>query len=90
MNALPNSKSVLICFHVFSLFLTVVKVFVELSSFFASSFVIRVNSEFAKFDIAFIFTFSGGYGGGATPDSIPNSEVKTSSADGTAWFTECL
>ena len=56
-------------------------------SFFASSFVIRVNSEFAKFDIAFIFTFSGGYGGGATPDSIPNSEVKTSSADGTAWVT---
>jgi len=25
-----------------------------------------------------------GYGGGGTPDSIPNSEVKPSSADGTA------
>ena len=32
-------------------------------------------------------TFSGGYGREATPDPIPNSEVKLSSADGTAWAT---
>ena len=31
--------------------------------------------------------FSGGYGGGATPDPIPNSVVKPSSADGTAGVT---
>jgi hypothetical protein len=34
-----------------------------------------------------IWTFSGAYGGGATPDPIPNSVVKTSSVDGTAWVT---
>ena len=32
--------------------------------------------------------FSGGYGGGETPVSIPNTEVKPSSADGTALVTE--
>ena len=32
-------------------------------------------------------TFSGGNGREATPDPIPNSEVKLSSADGTAWAT---
>ncbi len=32
-------------------------------------------------------TFSGGYGREATPDPIPNSEVKLSSADGTAGAT---
>src|SRR5690606_39305169 len=31
--------------------------------------------------------FSGDYGGGATPDPIPNSVVKPSSADGTAGGT---
>ena len=31
--------------------------------------------------------FSGDDCGGATPDPIPNSEVKPSSADGTAWVT---
>ena len=31
--------------------------------------------------------FPGGNGGGGTPDPIPNSEVKPSSADGTAWAT---
>ena len=30
----------------------------------------------------------GGYSGGETPDPIPNSEVKPSSADGTARETE--
>ncbi len=34
-----------------------------------------------------VITVSGGYGGGATPDPIPNSEVKPSCADGTAWVT---
>ena len=34
-----------------------------------------------------IHQFPGGDSGGATPDSIPNSEVKTSRADGTAWAT---
>ena len=29
----------------------------------------------------------GGHSGGVTPDPIPNSEVKPSSADGTAWET---
>ena len=29
------------------------------------------------------FDFPGGYGGGATPDPIPNSEVKPSSAHDT-------
>ena len=29
---------------------------------------------------------AGGLGGGATPVSIPNTEVKPSSADGTSWF----
>lgn len=32
-----------------------------------------------------IFKFFGGYSGGVTPDLIPNSEVKSTSADGTAW-----
>ena len=31
--------------------------------------------------------FLGGHSGGVTPDPIPNSEVKPSSADGTAWET---
>src|SRR5690606_18294916 len=31
--------------------------------------------------------FSGGHGGGAIPDPIPNSEVKPSCADGTAGAT---
>ncbi len=30
---------------------------------------------------------AGGLGGGATPVSIPNTEVKPSSADGTSWVT---
>ena len=30
-----------------------------------------------------VFLWSGGYGEGRTPDSIPNSVVKTLSADGT-------
>ena len=34
-----------------------------------------------------IWTFSGAYGGEVTPDPIPNSEVKLSSANGTAWVT---
>lgn len=36
---------------------------------------------------ASIFRFSGGQGGGAIPDPIPNSEVKPSCADGTAGVT---
>lgn len=32
-------------------------------------------------------SFSGGYGGRVTPDPIPNSVVKPSSADGTAGET---
>ena len=31
--------------------------------------------------------FSGDHCGGVTPDPIPNSEVKPSRADGTAWAT---
>ena len=31
--------------------------------------------------------FFGGYGGEETPVPIPNTEVKLSSADGTAWVT---
>ena len=31
--------------------------------------------------------FAGDYGGGVTPDPIPNSEVKPSRADGTTWAT---
>ena len=31
--------------------------------------------------------FSGGYGREETPVPIPNTEVKLSSADGTAWVT---
>ena len=31
--------------------------------------------------------FPGAHSGGATPVPIPNTEVKTSSADGTAWAT---
>ena len=31
-----------------------------------------------------VFLWSGGYGEGRTPDTIPNSEVKSYSADGTA------
>ena len=34
-----------------------------------------------------LIRFSGGYCGGVTPDPIPNSEVKPSSADGTAGET---
>jgi hypothetical protein len=34
------------------------------------------------------FLFFGGDGGGDTPVSIPNTEVKPSSADGTALVTE--
>ena len=33
-----------------------------------------------------ILKFAGFYGGGATPVPIPNTEVKSSSADGTAWL----
>ena len=37
---------------------------------------------------AFVFlSFSGGYTGGATPVPIPNTEVKSSRADGTAGAT---
>src|SRR4029453_650336 len=32
-----------------------------------------------------LLTISGGNGGGATPVPIPNTAVKPSSADGTAW-----
>ena len=32
-------------------------------------------------------TYAGGYSGGVPPDPIPNSEVKPSCADGTAWAT---
>lgn len=45
-----------------------------------------------KVGILFIFqikfkVFAGGYGEEVPPDSIPNSEVKLFSADGTAWET---
>ena len=33
-----------------------------------------------------VYKFSGDVSGGATPDPVPNSEVKTSSADVTAGF----
>jgi hypothetical protein len=34
-----------------------------------------------------VLAFPGDNGGGATPVPIPNTEVKPSSADGTAWVT---
>ena len=40
-----------------------------------------LNSQ--TFFIQTVFLWSGGYGEGRTPDTIPNSVVKTLSADGT-------
>ena len=37
--------------------------------------------------IQFVIVFAGGYSGGATPVPIPNTEVKPSSAHGTALVT---
>ena len=36
------------------------------------------------FSLNFVAEWPGGYGEGSAPDTIPNSEVKTLSADGTA------
>ncbi len=35
----------------------------------------------------YVYQLPGGYGGGETPVPIPNTAVKPSSADGTAWVT---
>ena len=45
----------------------------------------QLMPTYATFDS--VFSISGGCSGGATPDSIPNSVVKSSSADGTARVT---
>ena len=39
------------------------------------------------FPITDLIDFPGGNSGGDTPVPIPNTEVKTSGADGTAWVT---
>ena len=40
-----------------------------------------------KYGIVNFFSVFGGDSGGVTPVPIPNTEVKPSSADGTAWVT---
>ena len=45
----------------------------------------RLDLEF--FVAHLLFEFSGDSSGGATPVPIPNTEVKPSSADDTAWVT---
>ena len=51
----------------------------------------RLSQEFAIYSIITKFSSqhfpAGNHSGGATPDPIPNSVVKTSSADGTAVKT---
>ena len=45
------------------------------------------GSYIAKSDLSELQKVFGGNVGGVIPDPIPNSEVKPSGADGTAWVT---
>ena len=47
------------------------------------NFIVRLKLFLYNLITTTVFLWSGGYGEGRTPDPIPNSVVKTLSADGT-------
>ena len=53
----------------------------------AGDLLLKVLLIIVSQNLIIIYDFSGDYSEGATPDPIPNSEVKPFSANGTTWET---